>query len=40
MTFSILILAALGVAAIAGTTRSVVRDGYRPVPTRYTTTTR
>ncbi|NYF10182.1 hypothetical protein HDC94_001338 [Leifsonia sp. AK011] len=36
MTFSIVLLAGLGLAAIAGTTRSVARDGYRPVPTKYT----
>ena len=35
MTFTILFIAALAIAAVTLTTRLVVRDGYAPVPTRY-----
>lgn len=35
MTFTIIFVAALVIAAISLTTRLVVRDGYAPVPTRY-----
>lgn len=36
MTLLLLILGMLATAGVAGTLALVARDGYRPVPTRYT----